>query len=35
VSTPEKDGMDGGELAGLGRDLGVVATTDTAGLLEL
>jgi 4-hydroxy-tetrahydrodipicolinate reductase len=35
VSTPEKDGKDAGELAGLGRDLGVVATTDAATLLAL
>ncbi|WP_300680354.1 diacylglycerol kinase [Nocardioides sp.] len=35
TSTPAKDGIDAGELAGLGRSLGVAATTDTAALLAL
>jgi hypothetical protein len=35
VSSPEKDGKDVGELAGLGRELGVRATTDRQALLAL
>jgi 4-hydroxy-tetrahydrodipicolinate reductase len=35
VSTPAKDGKDAGELAGLGRELGVRATTDRDALLAL
>ena len=35
VSNPEKAGKDVGQLAGLGRDLGVLATTDADGLLAL
>ncbi len=35
VSSDAKAGRDAGELAGLGRDLGVVATTDAAALLAL
>jgi len=35
VSNPEKEGKDAGELAGLGRSLGVTATTDAAALLAL
>ena len=35
VSSPEKVGRDAGELAGLGRDLGVRATDDKAALLAL
>jgi hypothetical protein len=35
VSTSDKIGRDAGELAGLGRDLGVVATGDADGLLAL
>ncbi|HEY9311782.1 diacylglycerol kinase [Williamsia sp.] len=35
VSNPDKVGKDVGELAGLGRDLGVVATNDTEALLAL
>lgn len=35
VSSAEKDGRDAGELAGLGRDLGVAATTDRDALLAL
>ncbi|HLN15808.1 MAG TPA: hypothetical protein VK277_03540 [Acidimicrobiales bacterium] len=35
VSNPDKVGRDAGELAGLGRELGVTATDDAAGLLEL
>jgi 4-hydroxy-tetrahydrodipicolinate reductase len=35
VSNPDKDGKDAGELAGLGRTLGVQATTDKQGLLAL
>ena len=35
VSNPAKDGRDAGELAGLGRDLGVRATTDRDALLAL
>ncbi|GAB1516955.1 NAD(P)H-dependent amine dehydrogenase family protein [Actinophytocola sp. KF-1] len=35
VSTPDKAGHDAGELAGLGRTLGVAATTDADGLLAL
>lgn len=35
VSNPAKVGRDAGELAGLGRTLGVVATDDAAGLLAL
>jgi hypothetical protein len=35
VSKPEKVGKDAGELAGLGRDLGVVATDDKQALLAL
>ena len=35
VSNPDKDGKDAGELAGLGRDLGVPATTDKQRLLDL
>jgi hypothetical protein len=34
VSNPEKDGKDAGELAGLGRELGVRATTDKQALLD-
>jgi 4-hydroxy-tetrahydrodipicolinate reductase len=35
VSNPAKDGKDAGELAGLGRELGVLATTDGQALLEV
>ena len=35
VSSAEKEGRDAGELAGLGRDLGVLATRDRAALLAL
>ncbi|GAB2457217.1 hypothetical protein GCM10027062_41640 [Nocardioides hungaricus] len=35
VSNPAKDGRDAGELAGLGRELGVLATTDRQALLDL
>jgi 2,4-diaminopentanoate dehydrogenase len=35
VSNPEKVGKDAGELAGLGRDLGVTATSDKEALLAL
>jgi 2,4-diaminopentanoate dehydrogenase len=35
VSNPDKVGRDAGELAGLGRSLGVTATSDTAALLAL
>ena len=35
VSNPDKDGRDAGDLADLGRDLGVVATTDRDALLAL
>lgn len=35
VSNPDKAGRDAGELAGLGRDLGVLATTDVAEILAL
>ena len=35
VSNPEKAGKDVGQLAGLGRDLGVLATTDADELLAL
>ena len=35
VSNPEKVGRDAGDLAGLDRDLGVVATSDTEALLAL
>src|ERR1700690_3644689 len=35
VSSPAKEGKDAGELAGLGRALGVVATTDAEALLAL
>lgn len=35
TSTPAKDGRDAGELAGLGRTLGVRATTDAAEVLAL
>jgi len=35
VSNPAKDGKDAGELAELGRELGVLATTDKAALLAL
>ncbi|HET8605379.1 MAG TPA: diacylglycerol kinase [Marmoricola sp.] len=35
VSNPEKAGQDAGRLAGLGRDLGVMATTDAEALLGL
>jgi hypothetical protein len=35
VSNPDKVGRDAGELAGLGRSLGVTATSDTAALLVL
>ncbi|MGH9079384.1 MAG: NAD(P)H-dependent amine dehydrogenase family protein [Acidimicrobiales bacterium] len=35
VSNPDKVGRDAGELAGLGRALGVVATNDAEGLLAL
>ena len=35
VSNPAKDGKDAGELAGLGRELGVPATTDKQALLDL
>ncbi|MDP3895010.1 diacylglycerol kinase [Nocardioides sp.] len=35
VSNPEKEGKDAGELAGLGRKLGVTATTDRDALLAL
>ncbi|MFC7496749.1 MULTISPECIES: diacylglycerol kinase [unclassified Nocardioides] len=35
VSSPAKDGRDAGELAELGRELGVLATTDTDALLAL
>lgn len=35
VSSPEKDGKDAGLLAGLGRELGVLATTDRDALLAL
>ena len=35
VSNPEKVGRDAGELAGLGKELGVAATSDTAALLAL
>ncbi len=35
VSSPDKVGRDAGELAGLGRDLGVVATNDADALLAL
>lgn len=33
VSNPEKDGQDAGQLAGLGRDLGAIATTDRDAVL--
>jgi 4-hydroxy-tetrahydrodipicolinate reductase len=33
VSNPDKEGQDAGRLAGLGRDLGVLATTDADALL--
>ena len=35
VSSPDKVGRDAGELAGLGRDLGVIATDDADSLLAL
>lgn len=35
VSNPDKDGQDAGRLAGLERDLGVLATTDAEALLAL
>ena len=35
VSSPAKEGKDAGELAGLGRELGVTATTDADALLAL
>jgi 4-hydroxy-tetrahydrodipicolinate reductase len=35
VSSPEKDGQDAGKLAGLDRDLGVLATTDADALIAL
>jgi 2,4-diaminopentanoate dehydrogenase len=35
VSNPAKDGRDAGDLAGLGRELGVLATTDRQALLDL
>lgn len=35
TSTPEKEGKDAGELAGLGRELGVLATTDRDALVAL
>jgi hypothetical protein len=35
VSSPEKDRQDAGQLAGLGRDIGVTATTDRDALLAL
>ena len=35
TSTPQKDGVDAGRLAGLGRDLGVLATTDGDAVLAL
>lgn len=35
VSSPAKEGKDAGELAGLGRELGVAATTDAGALLAL
>jgi hypothetical protein len=35
VSNPDKDGRDAGRLAGLDRDLGVLATTDREALLAL
>ena len=35
VSGPAKEGRDAGELAGLGRDLGVAATTDADALIAL
>jgi 4-hydroxy-tetrahydrodipicolinate reductase len=35
TSTPEKDGRDAGELAGLGRELGIAATTDRDALVAL
>jgi hypothetical protein len=35
VSNPAKDGRDAGELAGLGRELGVTATTDKHALLAM
>jgi hypothetical protein len=35
VSNPEKDGKDAGILAGLGRELGVLATTDRDALIAL
>jgi len=35
VSSPEKAGKDAGELAGLGRELGVIASNDTDALLAL
>jgi 4-hydroxy-tetrahydrodipicolinate reductase len=35
VSNPTKDGKDAGELAGLGRELGVLATTDRDALLAM
>ena len=35
VSSPAKEGKDAGELAGLGRELGVAATTDADALLAL
>ena len=35
VSSPAKEGKDAGELAGLGRSLGVTATTDAEALLAL
>src|SRR5690606_31295733 len=35
VSNPAKDGRDAGELADLGRDLGIKATTDKQALIDL
>ena len=35
VSNPEKDGVDVGRLANLGRDLGVTATTDADALIAM
>ena len=35
VSNPEKDGKDAGRLAGLDRDLGVLATTDRKAIFDL